>query len=99
MDKNFTESISGATAEQQLQALLKVREMYLIMKQNIKLFLEDEIFKELEIVAVPTDMHHPNGEPIMKAFKPQQAMEYLEQKIEENTKAIKIAQTGLVIAK
>ena len=90
---------AGASADQQLQGLLKLREMYLVMKQNISMFADDEIFKELEIIAVPSDMTHPNGEPIMKTYKPGDALVYLDLKIRDNTQAVKTAQSGIIIAK
>jgi hypothetical protein len=88
------------SADQQLQALLKMREMYLVMQQNVTMFADDEVFKDLEIIAVPTEMMNPTtNEPIMKTYKPGDALVYIKEKIEDNAKAIRVAKSGIIIAK
>ena len=91
---------NAPTAEQQFQALLKIREMFMVMKTQIATFADDEIFKDLEIIAIPTEVINPMPqEPVMKSYKPAEALVILEQKLAQNAKDISASKSGIIIAK
>jgi hypothetical protein len=93
-------SNQAPSAEQQYQKLLKMREMLLIMKTQIATFAEDEVFKDLEIIAMPTDVINPvTQEPVMKSCLPADALKLLDEKLVQNAKEIDVAKSGLIIVK